>query len=72
MIYTVIYEQGPQSWGAYVPDLPGVIAVADTRGEVEVSIREAVSFHLDGLREEGLAVPAPAGFAGAVSIDPEA
>ena len=72
MIYTVIYEQGPQSWGAYVPDLPGVIAVADTRGEVEVSIREAVSFHLDGLREEGLAVPAPASFAGALSIGPAA
>lgn len=53
MKYTVIYEQGPTSWGAYVPDLPGVIAAGDTREEVERLIVEAVAFHLEGLREEG-------------------
>ena len=41
MTYTVIYEKGPTSWGAYVPDLPGVITVGDTREEVEGLIREA-------------------------------
>jgi len=47
MKYTVIYEQGPTSWGAYVPDLPGVIAVGDTRDEVERLIREAIEFNLE-------------------------
>ena len=59
MTYTVIYEKGPASWGAYVPGLPGVITVGDSRDEVERSIQEAISFHLDGLREEGLTVPSP-------------
>ena len=60
MTYTVIYEQGHTSWGAYVPDLPGVIAVGDSREEVERSIREAVEFHLDGLRAEGIEIPSAA------------
>jgi len=45
MTYTVIYEKGAISWGAYVPDLPGVITIGDTREEVEELIREAVEFH---------------------------
>jgi predicted RNase H-like HicB family nuclease len=69
MTYTVIYEKGLASWGAYVPDLPGVIAVGSTRGEVEVFIQEAIVFHLDGMREEGLAIPAPSSFAGVVKVD---
>lgn len=59
MTYTVIYEKGPTSWGAYVPDLPGVISVGESRDEVEGLIAEAIQFHLDGMREERLAVPAP-------------
>jgi predicted RNase H-like HicB family nuclease len=59
MQYTVIYEKGPTSWGAYVPGLPGVISVGASRGEVEKLIAEAVAFHLDGLRDEGLAIPEP-------------
>jgi predicted RNase H-like HicB family nuclease len=51
MTYTVIYEKGPTSWGAYVHDLPGVIAVGDTREEAELLIQEAISFHIKGLRE---------------------
>jgi len=58
MRYTVIYEKGPTSWGAYVPDLPGVIAVGDSRDEVERLIQEAVEFHLEGMREEGFRSPA--------------
>ena len=69
MIYTVIYERGPASWGAYVPDLPGVVVVGDTRDEVEASIREAIGFHLEGLREEGFPIPAPSSDAGVVQVD---
>jgi len=67
--YTVIYEQGPTSWGAYVPDLPGVIAVGDSRDEVEGLIQEAVEFHLEGMREEGISIPPPSSFAGVVEIN---
>ena len=72
MRYTVIYEKGPTSWGAYVPDLPGVITVGDSRDEVEHLIQEAIEFHLAGMREEGLPIPAQASFAGVVEIDPAA
>ena len=68
MQYTVIYEKGESSWGAYVPDLPGVLAVGATREAVEVEIREAVSFHIEGLQEEGLAVPLPSSEAGWLDI----
>lgn len=68
MKYTVIYEQGPTSWGAYVPDLPGVITVGDTRDEVERLIHEAIQLHLEGMREEGLPIPKPSSFAGEVEV----
>jgi predicted RNase H-like HicB family nuclease len=69
MTYTVIYEKGPTSWGAYVPDLPGVISVGDSRDEVEQLIQEAIEFHLEGMREEGITIPAPSSFAGVVQVD---
>ena len=72
MKYTVIYEKGPNSWGAYVPDLPGVITVGDSRDDVERLIQEAIQLHLEGMREEGISVPAPASFAGVVEINPAA
>ena len=62
--YTVIFEKGPSSWGAYVPDLPGVIAIGISREDVEVLIREAIEFHLEGLNEEGYPIPKPTSFAG--------
>jgi predicted RNase H-like HicB family nuclease len=68
MTYTVIYEKGPTSWGAYVPDLPGVISVGESRDEVERMIQEAIEFHLDGLRQYGMEIPAPASFAGVVEV----
>jgi predicted RNase H-like HicB family nuclease len=70
--YTVIYEKGPTSWGAYVPDLPGVISVGDSQDEVRELIQEAIEFHLSGMREEGMAIPAPSSFAGVVEVDPAA
>ena len=69
MTYTVIFEQGPTSWGAYVPDLPGVIAVGESREDVGRLIQQAIEFHLEGMREEGLPIPLPASFAGVVEIN---
>lgn len=57
--YAVVIEKGPTNYGAYVPDLPGCVAVADTVQEVEQLIREAIPFHIEGLRLNGDAVPEP-------------
>jgi predicted RNase H-like HicB family nuclease len=57
--YMVVVERGESSWGAHVPDLPGCVAVAESRSEVLELIREAIEFHIDGLRQDGLPVPAP-------------
>ena len=59
MRYIVIYEQGPTSWGAYVPDLPGVVSVGDSREEVVRLIQEAIELHLEGMREDGDPIPEP-------------
>ena len=59
MQYLVIIEQGSSSFGAYVPDLPGCVAVGDTRIEVTQLIHEAIEFHLEGMKEDGLPIPAP-------------
>jgi predicted RNase H-like HicB family nuclease len=57
--YLVVIEHEGDSWGAYCPDLPGVGVVGDSREEVEQLIREAVSFHLEALREAGDPIPEP-------------
>ena len=57
--YAVVYEHGPRSWGEYVPDLPGCVAVADTRAEVKGLIREAIAMHIEGLREARQPIPRP-------------
>jgi len=59
MRYAVIVEEGETSFGAYVPDLPGCVAVAETRGEVLRLIEEAIEFHVDGLRQDGQPIPEP-------------
>jgi predicted RNase H-like HicB family nuclease len=59
MRYMVVIERGEKSWGAQVPDLPGCIAVAETRDEVLQLIREAIDFHIESLRQDGLPVPSP-------------
>ncbi len=63
--YSVIYEKGPSSWGASVPDLPGCIAVGANRQEL---IREAIEAHLEALRECGIAVPKPLHEIGEVEV----
>ncbi len=59
MKYAVLIEKGPTSYGATVPDLPGCVAVAETPEEVETLIREAIDFHIKGLLQVGLPIPAP-------------
>ncbi len=66
--YTVLYEQGPTSWGASVPDLPGCFAVGDTLEEAERLIREAIELYIEQLRTDGKPVPEPATRVGRVSV----
>jgi predicted RNase H-like HicB family nuclease len=69
MRYLVVVEQGPKSFGAYVPDLPGCVAAGDSRTEVLTLIREAIEFHLEGLREDGVPIPSPSSSSEVVEIE---
>jgi predicted RNase H-like HicB family nuclease len=64
--YVVIYERGPKSWGAWVPDLLGCVAAGETRAEVEELIREAIDAHIESLPEHGEVIPEPSSTAGMV------
>ncbi len=68
MRYAVVIEEGPSSYGAYVPDLPTCVAVAETHEEVSELIREAIEYHLEMLQEEGMPVPEPKSHAGMVEV----
>jgi predicted RNase H-like HicB family nuclease len=57
--YMVVIERGDSSWGAHVPDMPGCVAVGETREEVLLLIREAIELHIDALKRDGLPVPEP-------------
>jgi len=59
MKYAVLIEKGDTSYGASVPDLPGCIAVGETLEEVEQLIREAIAFHIEGLKEDGIPISEP-------------
>ena len=59
MRYAIVIENAGPNYSAYVPDLPGCVATGTTREEVEREIREAVEFHIEGLREDGLPIPEP-------------
>lgn len=59
MKYAIVIEKAGKNYSAYVPDLPGCVATGSTREEVESQIREAVEFHLEGMREDGEAIPEP-------------
>ena len=59
MRYAVVIENAGSSYSAYVPDLLGCVATGATLAETEVAIREAISFPLDGLREDGSPIPPP-------------
>ena len=68
MKYAVVIEKSKTGFGAYVPDLPGCVAVGETLNEIEDLIREAIEFHLDGLREDGLCIPDPSTVAHYVEV----
>lgn len=57
MRYLVVVEEGANSFGAYVPDLPGCVAAGETRNEVLTLIREAIEFHIEGLIQDGQPIP---------------
>ncbi len=57
MRYAIVIEKAESNYSAYVPDLPGCVATGATVEEAEMSIREAIAFHLDGMREDGTPIP---------------
>ena len=59
MRYAVIIEGEPGDYSAYVPDLPGCVTVGDTIDEVMGEMHEAIQFHLEGMKEDGLIIPEP-------------
>ena len=66
--FTAIYERGERNRSAYVPDLPGCIATGRSRAQVEKQIRDAIEFHIEGLRLNGEPVPGPTIEAGVVRV----
>ena len=69
MKYLVVVERGREGWGAHVPDLPGCIAAGESRDEVLRLIREAIAFHIEGMRQAGEAVPPPSSESAVVEVD---
>lgn len=71
--YVVVFEgDDAAGYSAYSPDLPGVVAAASTRAEIEPLMREAMAFHIEGLREAGEPIPEPSDAAGVMIVDPTA
>ncbi len=68
MRYMVVVEEGPSSFGAYLPDLPGCIAVGESKQEVLQLIQEAIEFHLKGIKDEGASVPLPHSYSAFVEV----
>ena len=69
MQYTVVYEQTPRNWGAYVPDLPGCVAVAKTRKGTERLIRGAIEMYLEACVEYNEPIPQPGAWTGTVEVE---
>ena len=59
MKFLVVVEKTPDNYSAYVPDLPGCVATGGTREEATALVKEAILFHLEGMREDGISVPEP-------------
>ncbi len=72
MKYAVVFEKASNNYAAYVPDLPGYVATGGTRKEIERNIREAIAFHLEGMREDGEPIPEPQAWTAFVDASPRA
>jgi predicted RNase H-like HicB family nuclease/predicted RNA binding protein YcfA (HicA-like mRNA interferase family) len=68
MKYLIVIEQAGTGFSAYSPDLPGCVATGSTRDEVEREMKDAIAFHLDGLKAEGMAIPQPSSSSSYVEI----
>jgi predicted RNase H-like HicB family nuclease len=68
MKYLIVIEQTKTRFSAYSPDVPGCIATGDTRDEVEREMKEAIAFHLDGLKAEGISLPKPSSSSSYVEV----
>ena len=68
MRYLVVVEEGPTSFGAYAPDLPGCIAAGETKAEALALIREAIELHLEDLKSGGLPIPPPSSVSELVDV----
>lgn len=66
--YAIVIEPGRRNFSAYVPDLPGCVSTGKTLREVRRNIREAIRFHIDGLREDGEPVPEPSSIGESVEV----
>jgi predicted RNase H-like HicB family nuclease len=66
--YAVVFEQAPQNWAAYVPDLPGCVTTGHTLEETRRLIAEAIEFHIEGMRLRGDAIPEPTSVAETVEV----
>ena len=64
----MVVEEGPKSFGAYVPDLPGCVAVGESKQEVLQLIQEAIEFHLEGIKDQGASVPQPHSYSEFVEV----
>jgi predicted RNase H-like HicB family nuclease len=60
MKYAVVFERSERNYAAYVPDLPGCVAAGKTRAAIERNIREAIAFHIEGMKRAGEPIPEPA------------
>ena len=68
MQYLVIFEKDANSYGAYVPDLPGCAVIGETMEEVRGLITEAIQFHIEGLQEDGFVIPLPSSTAAFIDV----
>ena len=66
--YVVVYERTENNWSAYSPDIPGCMATGKTKEEVENNYKEALAFHIEGLKEDGQPIPEPSSEVGRVRI----
>jgi len=68
MRYAVVIEKSDTGYGAFVPDLPGCVAVGETIQATEKLIKEAIQFHLEGMEEDGVKIPLPTAVAEYVEV----